>query len=250
MDDKLYSGDAAEPTDLRRSAADAVMHQLRRDLLDGTIPAGSRILPKDLADRFSLSIVPVREALRHLEAEGLVTTSRQRATYAADIGIEDLAGVYDLRRVVEPEFAYRSVGMATDSDRKACEVSFQALKRSAPHSSQFYAAHRDFHWSLLAPAASPVIRSVLERLWQSVDRYMALGAKRLPEHSTPKFIDAFYKEHEVIASAFCERDADLVRSLLTTHFTQTEAAMRQMFDRLAANAKPDGQVARTARHQS
>lgn len=235
MDDNLHRG---ESTDLRLSAADAVTRQLRQELLDGTIAAGSRMLPKDLAERFALSIVPVREALRHLEAEGLVTTSRQRATYAADIGIDDLAGVYDLRRVVEPEFASRSAGIASDADRRSCELSFQNLKRAKPYSSQFYAAHRDFHWSLLAPAASPVIRSVLERLWQSVDRYMALGVKRFPEHSTPKFVNSFYKEHEEIASAFLQCDADRVRSLLTTHFTQTEEAMRRMFDGLAANAKP------------
>lgn len=232
MDDSFRTGD---PADLRRSAADAVTHQLRQELLDGTIPAGSRILPKDLAERFSLSIVPVREALRHLEAEGLVMTSRQRATYAADIGIEELAGVYDLRRVVEPEFADRSVRLATDADRKACRASFQALKNAVPHSAQFYAAHRDFHWSLLAPAASPVIRIVLEKLWQSVDRYMALGAKRLPEHSTPQYIKAFNEEHEAIAAAFCQGDADVVRALLTRHFVQTEAAMRKMFERLASN---------------
>src|SRR5689334_25234339 len=109
---------SAPSIDLRTSAADAVTNQLRRELLDGTIPAGSRILPKDLAERFALSIVPVREALRHLEAEGLVVTSPQRATYAADIGIEELAGVYELRRVVEPEFASRSTIIATDEDRK------------------------------------------------------------------------------------------------------------------------------------
>jgi DNA-binding GntR family transcriptional regulator len=247
MDDNLRSGDS---TDLRRSAADAVTHQLRSELLDGTIPAGSRILPKDLAERFALSIVPIREALRHLEAEGLVTTSRQRATYAADIGIEELAGVYDLRRVVEPEFADRSVRLATDDDRKACKVSFKALKNAVPHSSQFYAAHREFHWSLLAPAASPVIRTVLEKLWQSVDRYMALGAKRLPEHSAPEYIKAFNEDHEAIAVAFCQGDADVVRSLLTMHFVQTEAAMRKMFERLASNANPNAENVLASRHKA
>jgi DNA-binding GntR family transcriptional regulator len=245
MDGDLNSGETIEPTtDFRRSAADAVTHQLRQELMDGTIPAGSRILPKDIADRFGLSIVPVREALGHLEAEGLVTTSRQRATYAADIGVDDLTGVYDLRRIVEPEFACRSVAVATDTDRRNCELAFAALKRAVPHSPPFYAAHRDFHWSLLSPSAKPVVRSVLERLWQSVDRYMALGAKRLAECSTPEFINAFYSEHEAIASAFCMRDADLVRSLLTVHFTDTEAAMRKMFDRLATDPPPDSQATR------
>ena len=226
---------SAPSIDLRTSAADAVTNQLRRELLDGTIPAGSRILPKDLAERFALSIVPVREALRHLEAEGLVVTSPQRATYAADIGIEELAGVYELRRVVEPEFASRSTIIATDEDRKRCQSALTAMIEAQPHSPRFYEVHRDFHWSLLAPAASPIIRSVLERLWQSVDRYMALGAKRLPENSTARYIAAFNAEHEAIAKAFQNGDSVGLRNLLIAHFNDTEVAMRRIFEKLSAN---------------
>ena len=228
------SRSAAPLKDWHRSAADAVTHQLRSELMDGSIAAGSRILPKELAERFSLSIVPIREALRHLEAEGLVTTAPNRATYAADIGVDELGGVYDLRRVVEPEFAARSAAIATDEDRKNCRVAFKLLRDSVPHSPQFYLAHRNFHWSLLSPAAKPVIRRVLERLWQSVDRYMAFGVRRLPEHSSPGYIRAFHKEHEAIATAFCKADADRVRELLTAHFNDTQAVLQKMLDGLSA----------------
>jgi DNA-binding GntR family transcriptional regulator len=229
MSEPFNLGDLKDPTkSWHRSAADSVTSQLRRELLDGTIPAGSRILPKGLASRFSLSIVPIREALRHLEAEGLVATTPQRATYAADIGVDELGGVYDLRRVVEPEFAARAARIASDADRKACMQAYRNLKEVRPHSPEFYAAHRDFHWSLLSPAAMPVIRKVLERLWQSVDRYMALGVRRLPEHSSPEFIRDFHKEHETIAKAFNSGDAEYLSTLLVEHFNRTEAAMRLM----------------------
>jgi DNA-binding GntR family transcriptional regulator len=220
---------------MRSSAADAVTRELRRELLDGSIPAGSRILPSELAKRFSLSVVPVREALCHLEAEGLVVTSPQRATYAADIGVEELAGVYDLRRVVEPEFACRSADVASDDDRRNCQSALAVLARSKPHSPEFYSAHRDFHWSLLAPAASPVIRRVLERLWMSVDRYIALGAMKLPEHSTPEHIAAFHAEHARIAAAFQAQEIEPLRRLLIAHFDDTESVLRRMFDKLSAN---------------
>ncbi len=72
--------------DLRTNAAEAVTNQLRRELLDGTIAPGSRILPKDLAARFAVSVVPVGEALRRLEAENLIVTPPQRAANAADWG--------------------------------------------------------------------------------------------------------------------------------------------------------------------
>jgi DNA-binding GntR family transcriptional regulator len=72
--------------DLRTNAAEAVTNQLRRELLDGTIAPGSRILPKDLAERFAVSVVPVGEALGRLEAENLIVTPPQRAANAADWG--------------------------------------------------------------------------------------------------------------------------------------------------------------------
>lgn len=239
-----FAGKEEARKEWHRSAAEAVTEQLRRDLLDGSIPAGSRIFPNDLARRFSLSLVPVREALRHLEAEGLVAASPQRATYAADIGVDELAGVYDLRRIVEPEFARRSVLASTGAERDACRAAFGRLRNSAPHSAGYYAAHRDFHWSLLAPAAKPVIRKVLERLWQSVDRYMALGVRRLPEHSSPEYINDFFDRHAEIASAFCDGDADLVCRLLTDHFNETELVMRNMFDRIAQEGTPAALIER------
>jgi len=109
-----------EAIDLRTSAAEAVTNQLRRELLDGTISPGSRIMPKDQADRFGLSVVPVREALRRLEAEDLVVTSPQRATYAADVGLEDLAGVYELRRILEAELAGRAAEISSERDHRRC----------------------------------------------------------------------------------------------------------------------------------
>ena len=220
---------SGQQMDLRTSAAEAVTNQLRRELLDGTIAAGVRILPKDLAARFAVSIVPVREALRRLEAEGLVVTSPQRATFAADVGLEDLAGVYDLRRIVEPELAGRAVQVATEEDQAKCRAAVDALLRAEPYSSEFFEAHRDFHWRLLAPAASPVARRILDRLWQSVDRYMAHAAKNVPEVSGADYIRKFHSEHATLAKAFEAGDEPRLRELLVAHLTNTESSLKHAY---------------------
>jgi DNA-binding GntR family transcriptional regulator len=222
----------SETIDLRTSAADAVTNRLRQELLDGSIPAGSRIMPKEIAQRFTLSIVPVREAIRRLEAEGLVVTSPQRATFAADIGVEDLSGVYDLRRVVEAEFAERATKVATEADIQRCKAALKDLITAKPYSPAFFEAHRNFHWLLLAPAASPIIRTVLERLWQSVDRYINLGVRTLDDYSTPSYIASFKSEHTRIGLAFEKRDGGRLRRLLVDHFTRTETAMRKMLSKI------------------
>lgn len=224
-----------EAIDLRTSAAEAVTNQLRRELLDGTISPGSRIMPKDQADRFGLSVVPVREALRRLEAEDLVVTSPQRATYAADIGLEDLAGVYELRRILEAELAGRAAELSGEGDHRRCREALKWLGDSEPYSPEFFEAHRAFHWQLLAPAGTEVARRVLERLWQSVDRYVALAARRLPEFSSPDRLESFHSEHQMLATVFEAGDRSVARRALSAHLTTTELMLKQAYDVLASD---------------
>lgn len=218
--------------DFRTTAADAVAGQLRQELLDGTIPAGARMLPKAIAERFALSLVPVREALSYLEAEGLIVTSRQRATFAAEIGLEDLAGIYDLRRIVEPELACRATAMATDEDRHNCQAALEQLLDSTSYSPGFFLAHRNFHWNLLAPATSAIVRNVLERLWQSVDRYFALAVRPNPKCNTSEYFELYKSEHAVLANKFVEGDGMVLRQLLTDHLSETERRLRTAFQEL------------------
>ena len=227
--------------DLRTSAAEAVTNQLRRELLDGTIAAGARILPKDLAERFAVSVVPVREALRRLEAENLIVTSPQRATYATDVGLEDLAGVYELRRILEAELAHRATNVATEEYRERCRSALSALLEAEPHSLEFFEAHRTFHLGLLAPAASAVALRTLEGLWQSVDRYMALAVRRLPEFSSSDYMATFYAEHTSLASAFETGDGAFLREMLVAHLANSEDSLRRAYQVLLPDSPATSQ---------
>ena len=221
-----------EAMDLRTSTAEVVTNQLRRELLDGTINPGSRIMPKDLAERFSVSVVPVREALRRLEAEDLIVASPQRATYAADVGLEDLAGVYELRRILEAELAGRAAELSREEDHRRCREASERMLEPQPYSPEFFQAHRDFHWQLLAPAATDVARRVLERLWQSVDRYVALAARRLPQFSSPDRLEAFHSEHQMLAVAFEAGDRAASRHSVVAHLTATEETLKNAYREL------------------
>ncbi len=222
--------------DLRTSAAEAVTDQLRRELLAGTIAPGERILPKDVAERFSVSVVPVREALRRLEAEELVVTSPQRATYAADVGLEDLAGVYELRRIVEGELAHRAAAAASAEGVSACRRAFAALRAAEPYSPAFFDAHRAFHRRLIAPAASAVALGILERLWLSVDRYLALAVARVPGFGARRQVAGRMAEHRGLLEAYAGGDADLLRERLVAHLTHTEDALRAAYRELLPDA--------------
>jgi DNA-binding GntR family transcriptional regulator len=231
--------------DLRTSAAEAVTDQLRRELLAGTIAPGERILPKDVAERFSVSIVPVREALRRLEAEELVVSSPQRATYAADVGLEDLAGIYELRRIVEGELAHRAAQAATPEDVERCGRALDALAAAKPYSPAFFEAHRRFHRELLAPAASDVARGILEKLWLGVDRYLALAVTRLKGFGGRRQVGERMAEHRGLLEAYAAGDADLLRERLVAHLTHTEDALRAAYRELIPGAPATARWLRT-----
>jgi len=217
------------PINLRVNTVDAVADQLRNDLIRGSIVPGDRLLPKQLAKRFSVSHIPVREALRRLEAEGLVVAYPHGATYASEVGIVDLDGIYDLRFIVEGEFSKRSAGARTDEHVETARACWQALLDVEPYSEAFFAAHRDYQWALLAPGASEVAHRVLERLWRSTDRYLSLAVTRLEDFSKQFDADETRQEHVGLLEAFASGDGDLLRSRLVAHLGNTRDQLRVTF---------------------
>src|SRR5438477_9279569 len=93
----------------RVSVVDDVTVRLRRALLAGEIRPGEPIKVAELEKAFGVSHIPIREAVRRLESEGLVVARPQRAAVAAGVDLHDLRGLYDLRRIVECDVIHRAV---------------------------------------------------------------------------------------------------------------------------------------------
>ena len=104
---------AGNDTIQRVSVVDNVTLRLRGALLAGEIKPGERIKVAELEKNFGVSHIPIREAVRRLEAEGLIVALPQRAAVAAGVDLDDLAGLYDLRRIVECQVIERSVDVMT-----------------------------------------------------------------------------------------------------------------------------------------
>src|ERR1051325_9211293 len=98
----------------RVSVVDNVTVLLRRALLAGEIKPGERITVAELERTFGVSHIPIREAVRRLETEGLIVALPQRAAVAAGVDLDDLAGLYDVRRIVECHVIERSIESMTD----------------------------------------------------------------------------------------------------------------------------------------
>src|SRR5579871_4506535 len=160
-------GQARDDTIQRVTVVDNVTVRLRRALLEGEIKPGERIRVTELEKTFGVSHIPIREAVRRLEAEGLIIALPQRAAVAASVDIDDLTGLYDLRRIMECEVIRRSVDEMTDEQIAGVRTALVRLEAVAQDhdSPRFWKLHGEFHWALLEPGANAWIRRVVEQTW-------------------------------------------------------------------------------------
>jgi len=225
---------------LRSSLVEDVTERLREALLNGDVSPGQRLLMRELEERFGVSHIPIREALRRLEAEGLVENVPQRGAVATPISLEQLAELYDLRRIIECRVAARAVPGFTPERLAALRDAFARLDAVAgdPGSDAFLQAHREFHWAMLAPGASDLIERTLRQLWQGTERYVRLSATRLHTAETAR------AQHRHLLE-LCERgDRRRLSVDMGAHLHVTEDAIRHQYEKQAAHGTEDAPVAR------
>jgi len=95
---------------------ESVAHQLRDEILDGRLAAGSRLLETELAERFGVSRGPVRDALNELARQGLAEDLPRRGTFVSSLSERDLDEVYVLRRAIEEAAVRLAIARASDED--------------------------------------------------------------------------------------------------------------------------------------
>jgi DNA-binding GntR family transcriptional regulator len=210
----------------RKTMSDAVAERLRAEILCGDIQPGERIVVARLERRFGVSHIPIREALRRLEVEGLVEISPQRSTIATGVALHDLTDLYALRRLVEGELAALATEGRSEEqleELRSAHRAMEAVETSAdPDAGGFWDLHHRFHWAILTPASNPWVRRIVEQLWQSAERYVRL-------HLSAQFapVEESVRQHRGLLEACERRDPLEVKALLCEHLTTTEKDIRE-----------------------
>ena len=105
-----------------------VSDQLRDEILDGRLVAGSRLVETELAERFGVSRGPVRDALAELARAGLAVDLPRRGTFVSSLTEDDLCEVYVIRRAIEEAAVELAIERATDEDLAAMYVALEAVE--------------------------------------------------------------------------------------------------------------------------
>lgn len=187
--------------------AEAVYREVRRMILDGTQAPGSSINQEVLAAQLGVSITPLREALRRLEAERFLSASSNRL-YVRELSREEAAEIYAVRLQLDPLAAELAAGNMNDEQIDELE----SLAHDAPDGlHERLHANRAFHRAIYFGSANTTLAQTLDLLWDQTDRYRLLVLRN------PAITDASQQEHIQIAAAIRDRDGQKARELMAKH---------------------------------
>jgi DNA-binding GntR family transcriptional regulator len=210
---------APASTRLRESALyEQVAERMRTRILAHTLPPGSWIDEQALATEYGISRTPLREALKVLASEGLVTMKLRRGAYVTEVSERDLSEVFHLLALLESDAAAAVATQASDAEISELEQLHEALERTVDDRDAFFRANEQFHIRLLQVADN---RWRLQ-LVNDLRRVMKLNR----HHSLFKQgrLEASLQEHRLIMAALKARDGARVKRLMQQHINHGKEA--------------------------
>lgn len=215
---------AMEPMDISKLAASVLQQQrstpglvadgIRLAILRGQLAPGQMLNQEELAKQFGLSRAPVREALRQLEAEGLVISYPHRGTVVARLSADDIEEVFLIRTTLETVVLKVAVPKLSDMDLRKAEAVLEQTD-SDPNPAHSAELNWAFHESLYMPAAMPRMLNIVKTLHNHALRYHLVGFVALD------FKTQSQEGHRQILEACRNRDQVAAVAALRLHLSES-----------------------------
>lgn len=190
-----------------------VYEELKMQILKGSIIPGTRMMEVELAEEMGVSRTPIREAIRKLEKEGLVTIEPRRGAYASMISTEDMVEILEVRQDLEGLAAYFAADRMTEEKmeelREVSNSYNEAVKSGKMEDMIKYDTR--FHHIIVESCRNKILVQMIEQLQELVLRFRYIyydnfrRAENMPD------------EHEAIVAAISEGNADKARAAADIH---------------------------------
>ncbi len=204
--------------------------EIRRAIVGGRYEPGSALRLQILATDHGVSFIPIREALRMLEAEGLVEIFPNRGARVAPLSLVAIEDVYSTRMALEVDALRRGFENITpEIVQRGYALIEQIVKAFKAGDNLAYELHRELHFLLYEPADSRWLMQMISTLWDHTDRYRRLS---MPLNED---IDGLGKEHEAIFVAIEAGDCEAATDALRRHLRHTLTMLRA---RISEDATP------------
>jgi len=223
MDSNISAADATLEVLQGNSLTSALKTQLERLIFDGKIKVGERVNESSLAAHFKTSRGPLREALRALGEQGLISFTRNRGAFVRQISLEEAEELYDLRAALDDEVG-RKVAGRLDSDQIASLGHLVAsMERNIKQHdiATYYGNNLRFHELLLQYAGNKQLASMYKRVIKELHLFRLRG---LYQDGAAEMSNA---EHALILKAVQVGDAEAAGHTLRSHIDAARLRMRR-----------------------
>lgn len=200
--------------------SERLWRELADDIITGRLPPGTRLYEQELTERFDVSRTPVREALRHLAAIGLVETRPQRGMVVAPLDLKRVQDLFEAMAELEALCARFSADRMTREERREFEKlhrkSAQYVKSESRD--EYTEANHRFHTLIYKGSHN----SVFEEMALSIRRRLA--PYRSGQFHLPGRLENSFKEHQEIVDAIVKGDSGLAEAATRRHVTNVSVA--------------------------
>ncbi len=209
-----------------KTKALVVFEDLRRQIASGTLVPGERLLLRSIAQQFSCSEIPVREAFRSLAARGFVELVPHGGAHVSAPKVNEIAELTETRALLEPEATFLAAQLLEDGDLRELDSILVAMAAAAGADarSEYGVLNRRFHDVILARCPNRKLVEIINDLWDRAER------GRLVYLKGREFIAESLAQHTEIVRLIRERDFSALRGLSVRHSQFGLAAIRELAD--------------------
>lgn len=207
------------------NAAEAAYTTVRDGIVRGDHPAGTRLREQDLAARLGISRTPVREALRRLQADGMVTLEPRRGALVANWSAGELDEIFELRALVEGYSARRAATRITDVElaelERLCAAMEEVASAPQPDHEAVGVLNSRFHQQIHRAANGRYVSGMLASLIKT-----ALVMRTFHRY-TPEELQRSMGHHRELAAALTARRPDWAEAVMHAHVEAARVTLRR-----------------------
>ena len=211
----------------RTSLTQAVAERLREMILRGEFKEGEQLRQDAIAASFQVSRIPVREALRQLEAEGLIEIFAHRGAVVSSLSSEEIEELFDIRALLECEVLRLSIPNLTEADLDAAEEILRVYEKALWMQGDLGSWGRlnsQFHAALYARANRPHFMAIIRQINNNGERYTGLHLYLTRAFERAK------KEHRELLQLCRKRDVERACALLKQHIQTAGRTLKETLE--------------------
>ena len=201
-------------------ASQRVADYVAERILSGALPPGTRIKQDQIASELNTSRIPVRDALKLLEARGLVSSRANAGARVTSFTIRDMDISYKIREQLEPMLLAESIPNLKPSDIDEMREILEELVQ-AEDVETFLPLDRAFHWASYRRHDAPLLAQIVERLWDTTQSYRRAYAKLALKNGGR----ILRTEHELLFGALERGEVETAQATLVMHIRRTRIGL-------------------------